>query len=57
MKKHILALIIISISISYTFAQQKWAKDGSALFQVEKGVLIKNTMPENQKSDILTTAQ
>ncbi len=57
MKKHILLLIIISTSISYTFAQQKWAKDGSALFQVEKGVLIKNTMPENQKSDILTTAQ
>jgi dipeptidyl-peptidase 4 len=57
MKKHILALIIISISISYTFAQQKWAKDDSALFQVEKGALIKNTVPDNQKSDILTTAQ
>ncbi len=57
LKKHLLFVIIVVISTTGLNAQQKWAKDGSALYQVEKGALIKNKMPENLKTDILTPAQ
>jgi dipeptidyl-peptidase 4 len=39
------------------FSQQKWSKDGTALYQFEKGNLIKNQLPVNTKTDILTVAQ
>ena len=56
-KKYLFCAVVVIISSTFLQAQQKWAKDGSALYQVEKGALIKNTLPENQKTDILTTAQ
>jgi dipeptidyl-peptidase 4 len=36
---------------------QRWSKDGSVLYQFEKGVLIKNELTDNKKTDILTPPQ
>jgi dipeptidyl-peptidase 4 len=49
--------ICLIIAISSGFSQQKWSKDGTALYQLDKGALIKNQLPMNIKTDILTTAQ
>ncbi len=56
-KNYILLVLVVFISTTFLNAQQKWAKDGSALYQIEDGALIKNKMPENLKTDILTTTQ
>ena len=56
-KNYISFVLVVCISTTLLNAQQKWAKDGSALYQIEEGALIKNKMPENLKTDVLTTTQ
>jgi dipeptidyl-peptidase 4 len=49
--------ICLLITITSGTAQQKWSKDGTALYQIDKGAIIKNQLPENTKTDILTATQ
>jgi dipeptidyl-peptidase 4 len=49
--------VCLLIAITSGIAQQKWSKDGTALYQMDKGTLIKNQLPLNTKTDILTTSQ
>lgn len=55
--RQIFLSFFILIIANHAFAQQKWSKDGTALYQIEKGTLIKNQLPNNDKTDILTAAQ
>lgn len=55
-RNYLLFLLCIAV-LTNIFAQQKWSKDGTALFQMENGKLIKNQLPQNDKTDILTSSQ
>ncbi len=56
-KKITLLFWILFCSISISFTQQKWSKDGTALLQVEDGAIIKNQLPGNEKTILITTDQ